>query len=73
MDRSRWRAALNSVDEQDNLCFFKGIKQIKAAARQLRKLASTVASRPEAVDDFEPYIIVGRQGAAATDYQQSIG
>ncbi len=73
MDCPRRRAALNGVDKQDSICFFKGIKQVEAASGELQKLAPAVASRLEAVDDFKPYIIVSRQCAAATDHQQSIG
>jgi len=73
MDSPRRRAALNGVDKQDNLCFFKAMKQIEAAVRQLQKFASTVTSRLEAADNFEPRIIVGGKRTAATDHQQSTG
>jgi len=72
VDSPRRRAALNGIGKQDNLCFFKGIKQVEAATHQLQKFASAVTSRLEAVDDFEPHIVVGGKSAAATDHQQTI-
>jgi hypothetical protein len=73
MDSPRWRTALNGVHNQDNFSFIKGIKQAKGAARELEEFASAVSTRPEAVDDFEPYIVVSGKEAAAAHHQQSIG
>ena len=71
MDSPRWRTALHGVHKQDNFRFFKGIKQIQAAARQFQEFRSAITTSLEAADDFEPHIVIRGKGATTADYQQA--
>jgi hypothetical protein len=65
MDRSRRRTTLYGVYKHDDLSFIKNIKWARVSTGQLHEFAFEVTAFPQAVNNFQTYVVVGGKGIAA--------